>query len=93
MVKGYSGVFRLGEATSTWDADSPVCILIPLQSYTEHYSILGTIQLDLLLNCIWHGKVSCCTNLLGAQLLMLLLDFKCCRELNIRDTIWKTTCL
>nr|CAB3463608.1 unnamed protein product [Digitaria exilis] len=23
MVKGYSGVFRLGEATSTWDADSP----------------------------------------------------------------------
>ncbi|KAE9620138.1 hypothetical protein Lal_00040313 [Lupinus albus] len=24
MVKGYSGVFRLGEATSTWDADSSV---------------------------------------------------------------------
>lgn len=24
MVKGYSGVFRLGEATSTLDADSPV---------------------------------------------------------------------
>ncbi|KAL8167140.1 hypothetical protein V2J09_008639 [Rumex salicifolius] len=24
MVKGYTGVFRLGEATSTWDADSPV---------------------------------------------------------------------
>ncbi|PKA55487.1 H/ACA ribonucleoprotein complex subunit 4 [Apostasia shenzhenica] len=24
MVKGYSGVFRLGESTSTWDADSPV---------------------------------------------------------------------
>ncbi|KAE8021451.1 hypothetical protein FH972_007337 [Carpinus fangiana] len=24
MFKGYSGVFRLGEATSTWDADSPV---------------------------------------------------------------------
>ncbi|KAI4350620.1 hypothetical protein L6164_005063 [Bauhinia variegata] len=24
MIKGYSGVFRLGEATSTWDADSPV---------------------------------------------------------------------
>ncbi|KAM0861567.1 hypothetical protein ACQ4PT_045810 [Festuca glaucescens] len=24
MVKGYSGVFRLGEATFTWDADSPV---------------------------------------------------------------------
>ncbi|KAF5184230.1 tRNA pseudouridine synthase B [Thalictrum thalictroides] len=24
MVKGYSGTFRLGEATSTWDADSPV---------------------------------------------------------------------
>lgn len=25
MIKGYSGVFRLGEATSTLDADSPVC--------------------------------------------------------------------
>lgn len=25
MIKGYSGIFRLGEATSTWDADSPVC--------------------------------------------------------------------
>ncbi|XP_042027972.1 uncharacterized protein LOC121775075 [Salvia splendens] len=24
MLKGYSGTFRLGEATSTWDADSPV---------------------------------------------------------------------
>ncbi|XP_065879340.1 uncharacterized protein [Euphorbia lathyris] len=24
MIKGYSGVFRLGEATSTWDAESPV---------------------------------------------------------------------
>ncbi|KAJ8750094.1 hypothetical protein K2173_014009 [Erythroxylum novogranatense] len=24
MIKGYSGVFRLGEATSTWDADSLV---------------------------------------------------------------------
>lgn len=24
MMKGYTGVFRLGEATSTWDADSPV---------------------------------------------------------------------
>ncbi|KAK1313146.1 hypothetical protein QJS10_CPA06g01196 [Acorus calamus] len=24
MVKGYTGTFRLGEATSTWDADSPV---------------------------------------------------------------------
>ncbi|EPS69260.1 hypothetical protein M569_05504, partial [Genlisea aurea] len=24
MIKGYSGMFRLGEATSTWDADSPV---------------------------------------------------------------------
>ncbi|KAL0351054.1 UNVERIFIED_CONTAM: tRNA pseudouridine synthase B [Sesamum radiatum] len=23
MIKGYSGIFRLGEATSTWDADSP----------------------------------------------------------------------
>lgn len=27
MIKGYSGVFRLGEATSTWDADSPVCFI------------------------------------------------------------------
>lgn len=27
MVKGYSGVFRLGEATSTLDADSPVPFL------------------------------------------------------------------
>lgn len=27
MVKGYSGIFRLGEATSTWDADSPVGLL------------------------------------------------------------------
>lgn len=26
MIKGYSGVFRLGEATSTWDADSSVRI-------------------------------------------------------------------
>ncbi|KAL9454736.1 hypothetical protein AB3S75_010191 [Citrus x aurantiifolia] len=24
MIKGYSGVFHLGEATSTWDAESPV---------------------------------------------------------------------
>ncbi|KAG0499913.1 hypothetical protein HPP92_004604 [Vanilla planifolia] len=24
MLKSYSGIFRLGEATSTWDADSPV---------------------------------------------------------------------
>uniref|UniRef100_A0A3Q7FDR6 tRNA pseudouridine(55) synthase n=1 Tax=Solanum lycopersicum TaxID=4081 RepID=A0A3Q7FDR6_SOLLC len=24
MTKGYSGIFRLGEATSTWDADSPI---------------------------------------------------------------------
>ncbi|GAB4848063.1 hypothetical protein Ancab_002725 [Ancistrocladus abbreviatus] len=24
MIKRYSGIFRLGEATSTWDADSPV---------------------------------------------------------------------
>ncbi|XP_042498904.1 uncharacterized protein LOC122077147 [Macadamia integrifolia] len=24
MIKSYSGIFRLGEATSTWDADSPV---------------------------------------------------------------------
>ncbi|XP_039836257.1 tRNA pseudouridine synthase B-like [Panicum virgatum] len=31
MVKGYSGVFRLGEATSTWDADSPVIQREPWQ--------------------------------------------------------------
>ncbi|KAL6960327.1 tRNA pseudouridine(55) synthase [Sarracenia purpurea var. burkii] len=24
MIKAYSGIFRLGEATSTWDADSPI---------------------------------------------------------------------
>lgn len=24
MIKGYSGIFRLGEATSTWDADSAI---------------------------------------------------------------------
>lgn len=29
MIKGYSGVFRLGEATSTWDADSPVILREP----------------------------------------------------------------
>lgn len=29
MTKGYSGVFRLGEATSTWDADSPVILREP----------------------------------------------------------------
>lgn len=45
MVKGYSGVFRLGEATSTWDADSPVCILTSLQCSAEHSSIQG-LQMD-----------------------------------------------
>ncbi|CAH9088157.1 unnamed protein product [Cuscuta epithymum] len=29
MIKGYSGTFRLGEATSTWDADSPVILREP----------------------------------------------------------------
>ncbi|KAK4712625.1 hypothetical protein R3W88_007138 [Solanum pinnatisectum] len=29
MMKGYSGIFRLGEATSTWDADSPVIQRVP----------------------------------------------------------------
>lgn len=30
MIKGYSGIFRLGEATSTWDADSPVCLVLSI---------------------------------------------------------------
>lgn len=33
MIKSYSGVFRLGEATSTWDADSPVRDFISLVNY------------------------------------------------------------
>lgn len=35
MVKGYSGVFRLGEATSTWDADSPVYFLLTVACSCE----------------------------------------------------------
>ncbi|KAJ3683311.1 hypothetical protein LUZ60_013538 [Juncus effusus] len=35
MVKGYSGVFRLGEATSTWDADSPVIQREPWEQIKE----------------------------------------------------------
>jgi len=46
MVKGYSGVFRLGEATSTWDADSPVCILASLQWSAGHSFIRG-LQMNL----------------------------------------------
>jgi hypothetical protein len=38
MIKGYSGVFRLGEATSTWDADSPVCLSL----LDNHYSLSST---------------------------------------------------
>lgn len=41
-MKGYSGIFRLGEATSTWDADSPVFIcfleVITLQINLDHES-------------------------------------------------------
>lgn len=33
MIKGYSGIFRLGEATSTWDADSPVCWFLWIDCY------------------------------------------------------------
>lgn len=69
MVKGYSGVFRLGEATSTWDADSPVCILASLQHLTEHASIQGIVQMDLLLNCMTSEEVTGNANLLGAQLI------------------------
>lgn len=58
MVKGYSGAFRLGEATSTWDADSPVRILASLQHLTEHASIQGIVQTDLLLNCMTHEEVN-----------------------------------
>lgn len=32
MIKGYSGVFRLGEATSTLDADSPVCSFLEYEN-------------------------------------------------------------
>ncbi|CAI9111138.1 OLC1v1011280C1 [Oldenlandia corymbosa var. corymbosa] len=35
MVKGYSGIFRLGEATSTWDADSPVIQREPWEHIKE----------------------------------------------------------
>ncbi|KAK4779143.1 hypothetical protein SAY86_006671 [Trapa natans] len=48
MVKGYSGVFRLGEATSTWDADSPVrftplnedfnCLVVRLIAFMQFLS-------------------------------------------------------
>lgn len=36
MIKGYSGVFRLGEATSTWDADSPVRLLVFILIYIKY---------------------------------------------------------
>ncbi|XP_074274966.1 uncharacterized protein LOC141599006 isoform X2 [Silene latifolia] len=35
MIKGYSGTFRLGEATSTWDADSPVIQREPWEHIKE----------------------------------------------------------
>ncbi|KAG9141996.1 hypothetical protein Leryth_009347 [Lithospermum erythrorhizon] len=35
MTKGYSGIFRLGEATSTWDADSPVGFLALVNSFSS----------------------------------------------------------
>lgn len=44
MIKGYSGVFRLGEATSTWDADSPVC-LSSLNTSISHYSQVNCMLL------------------------------------------------
>lgn len=40
MIKGYSGIFRLGEATSTWDADSPVSLLDVLLSYLVGFEIM-----------------------------------------------------
>ncbi|XP_039133537.1 probable tRNA pseudouridine synthase 1 isoform X1 [Dioscorea cayenensis subsp. rotundata] len=49
MVKGYSGIFRLGEATSTWDADSPVIQREPWEHIKDEYirktaaSFLGEI--------------------------------------------------
>lgn len=69
MVKGYSGVFRLGEATSTWDADSPVCILVSLQDLTEHASIQEIVQMNPLLNGMTSEEVTRNANLLGAQLI------------------------
>ena len=72
MVKGYSGVFRLGEATSTWDADSPVCILASLWWSAEHSSIKG-LQMD---RTYWMEFQEAIpnTNLLVLHLIMLLFD-------------------
>ena len=39
MVKGYSGIFRLGEATSTWDADSPVCLPISNHNSAPYFQV------------------------------------------------------
>lgn len=39
MIKGYSGVFRLGEATSTWDADSPVCYLSDMKVIVSYVQL------------------------------------------------------
>ncbi|WOL12802.1 hypothetical protein Cni_G21570 [Canna indica] len=52
MVKGYSGVFRLGEATSTWDADSPVYNLFSLTCSILHQTIrkIRFLALDQFLN-------------------------------------------
>lgn len=39
MVKGYSGIFRLGEATSTWDADSPVRLPVSKPQHAPCFKI------------------------------------------------------
>lgn len=45
MVKGYSGVFRLGEATSTLDADSPVRTPVRMISIPNSiWHIINSIQ-------------------------------------------------
>lgn len=42
MIKGYSGIFRLGEATSTLDADSPVCFSLQDELLSLIFSGLST---------------------------------------------------
>ena len=85
MVKGYSGVFRLGEATSTWDADSPVCILASLWWSAEHSSIKG-LQMD---RTYWMEFQEAIpnTNLLDLHLIMLLFDVA--EKLYWNILLWK----
>lgn len=54
MIKGYSGVFRLGEATSTWDADSPVMTNLDtlFSSYTLCYCVLSSKAVHLIFSVI-----------------------------------------